>query len=34
MSKDYLINPAFKVKANIENLLGIGLKKEVLKRVA
>ncbi len=34
MGKHKVMSSAFRVKANIEQLLGIGLKKEVLKRVA
>jgi len=34
MGKHKFMSSAFRVKANIEQLLGIGLKKEVLKRVA
>ena len=34
MGKHKLMSSAFRVKANIEHLFGIGLKREVLKRVA
>jgi hypothetical protein len=34
MGKHKLMSSMFRIKAGIEHLLGIGLKREVLKRVA
>jgi hypothetical protein len=34
MGKHKFMSAAFRAKANIEHLLGIGLRKEVLKHVA
>ena len=34
MGKHRIMNKAFRAKAGVEHLMGIGLKREVLKRVA